>query len=86
MLKALDKIDKRASVFLFFFLHIIFVSALIFLARGIYIVHLGDAYTAAVFGFNVEINVEYLLLSLCEAVGGALFLDYVFRSGENISR
>lgn len=79
MFKAFDKMDKKAKSFLIFFLHIIFFSALAIFVYGIY-----TAYNSSVFDFLIMnesgiMTAEYLLLSLCECIGGALFLDYMLR-------
>lgn len=86
MINALNKIDKKAKIFLFFFLNIIFVGACTTLAYGIYTIRFGTAYEAAILGSRIKLTVEYLLLSLCECVGGGLLLDYVFRNPNTINR
>lgn len=86
MINALNKIDKKAKIFLFFFLNIIFVGACTTLAYGIYTIHFGTAYEVATLGSSVKLTAEYLLISLCECVGGGLLLDYVFRNPNTINR
>ncbi len=82
MFRALNNIDKRARFFLFSFLNIIFFSALSLLLYWIYINRSFETFDIFILKNGMNDTIMCLMLSLCECVGGALFLDYIFRKSE----
>lgn len=79
MLNAFNKMDKRAIFFFIIFLHIILISAAVVLVYGVNAVYKPSQPSSLMLNQNISITLEYLLLSLCECIGGALFMDYIFR-------
>lgn len=79
MLKAFDKMDKKAVFFLIIFLHIILFSAVAVLVYGLNAAKSPSPSGNLMLSQNIGMTLEYLLLSLCECIGGALFMDYIFR-------
>ena len=79
MLKAFDKMDKRAVFFFIIFLHIILFSAVAVLIYGVNAEKYLSPVKDLMLSQNIGMTLEYLLLSLCECIGGAMFMDYIFR-------
>ena len=78
MLKVLNELDKKAVTFLIIFLNVIFLGTVISVIYGIYYGYIVTEAPLLTF-HNIRITFEYLIISLCECVGGALLLDYILR-------
>lgn len=78
MINFFNTIDTTAKKFLFVFLTIIFASTIVSVVYGIYFSFF-SLYSPLLLNQNIHITLKYLLVSLCECVGGTFFLDYVFR-------
>lgn len=74
----LNDFDKRTCAFLFVFLNIILYGAVFLIIYGVYYKFISE-YTPLLIYQNIKITLEYLSISLCECIGGALLIDYILR-------